>query len=450
MIYCWFSLAASILFLFTANALSANSSLRIPFPFDVKRAKEFYLSDGVDFRQSNNNATNINFCFEKALSLAGFGYWCSIQGDAYGNEYGYGFGLYAYAYNYETKTLHPTDVCQAIEEQEWKEVPEYCYYGVCPLPRTFDACSYRSGIIRSIQKRSGNHGSMFSLASPMYLPVPFILGCTKIFTAEELVMEIIFAQEKVLVEEGQIECFINEIITLAHINHQNVIKFLGCCLETEAPILVYEFTSNGTLFDYIHDWKNGKVSMPHWDILMEIASESAAGLAYLHSSSIIHGNVKSSNILLTDCLAKVAGFGPPSLVPSNESQISTLVQRTLGYLDPEYFVTGQLTDKSDVYSFGVVLVEILTGEKPISFNRPENQRIITCLFLLSMDQQNSLFQILAPQVKEENKEQVRAVAELAKQCLKLSSAERPTMEEVAGELKRLSLLSDTYLTVHVS
>ncbi|PRQ50203.1 putative protein kinase RLK-Pelle-WAK family [Rosa chinensis] len=344
---------------------------------------------------------------------------------------------------------------------------------------------------------------MFSLASPMYLPVPFILGCyfflslllyvllgiyssvkknifihlkfklfkknggllleqhianshgpgagcTKIFTAEELVMEIIFAQEKVLVEEGQIECFINEIITLAHINHQNVIKFLGCCLETEAPILVYEFTSNGTLFDYIHDWKNGKVSMPHWDILMEIASESAAGLAYLHSSSIIHGNVKSSNILLTDCLAKVAGFGPPSLVPSNESQISTLVQRTLGYLDPEYFVTGQLTDKSDVYSFGVVLVEILTGEKPISFNRPENQRIITCLFLLSMDQQNSLFQILAPQVKEENKEQVRAVAELAKQCLKLSSAERPTMEEVAGELKRLSLLSDTYLTVHVS
>ncbi|XP_040371391.1 putative wall-associated receptor kinase-like 16 isoform X3 [Rosa chinensis] len=440
MIYCWFSLAASILFLFTANALSANSSLRIPFPFDVKRAKEFYLSDGVDFRQSNNNATNINFCFEKALSLAGFGYWCSIQGDAYGNEYGYGFGLYAYAYNYETKTLHPTDVCQG------------CYFFLSLLLYVL------LGIYSSVKKNIFIHlkFKLFKKNGGLLLEQHIAnshgpgAGCTKIFTAEELVMEIIFAQEKVLVEEGQIECFINEIITLAHINHQNVIKFLGCCLETEAPILVYEFTSNGTLFDYIHDWKNGKVSMPHWDILMEIASESAAGLAYLHSSSIIHGNVKSSNILLTDCLAKVAGFGPPSLVPSNESQISTLVQRTLGYLDPEYFVTGQLTDKSDVYSFGVVLVEILTGEKPISFNRPENQRIITCLFLLSMDQQNSLFQILAPQVKEENKEQVRAVAELAKQCLKLSSAERPTMEEVAGELKRLSLLSDTYLTVHVS
>ncbi|KAL6183032.1 hypothetical protein ACLB2K_044443 [Fragaria x ananassa] len=80
-------------------------------------------------------------------------------------------------------------------------------------------------------------------------------------------------------------------------------------------------------------------------------------------------------------------------------------------------------------------------------SRQENQRIIVCHFLLSMEKQDGLYQILAPQVKEENKEQVRAVAELAKQCLKLSSAERPTMEELARELKRLS---DTYLTVHVN
>lgn len=93
------------------------------------------------------------------------------------------------------------------------------------------------------------------------------------------------------------------------------------------------------------------------------------------------------------------------------------------------------------------MIEILTGEKPICFTRPENRRIITSHFLLSMELQNGLFQILAPQVKEENKEQVGAVAELAKRCLKLDSAERPTMEEVAGELKRLS---DTYLTVHVN
>ncbi|XP_004298131.1 PREDICTED: wall-associated receptor kinase 5-like [Fragaria vesca subsp. vesca] len=261
------------------------------------------------------------------------------------------------------------------------------------------------------------------------------------------VREMVFVKEKVQVEEGRIERFINEIISFAQVNHQNVIKLFGCCLETEAPILVYEFVSNGSLYDYIHDRRNGENSVPYWDILMEITAESAAGLSYLHSLSIIHGNVKSSNILMTDCLAKVAGFGPLRLIPSNESQTSTLFQRTLGYLDPEYLITGQLTEKSDVYSFGVVLVEILTGEKPIDYYRPESQRIITSHFLLSMESQNGLLQIHAPQVKEDNKEQVTAVAELAKRCLKLSSAERPTMEEVAGELKTMS---DTYITVHVS
>ncbi|XP_020412197.1 uncharacterized protein LOC18784974 isoform X2 [Prunus persica] len=120
--------------------------------------------------------------------------------------------------------------------------------------------------------------------------------------------------EKV-VAEGQIEHFISEILTLTKVNHQNLVKFLGCCLETEAPVLVYELACNGTLFDYIHH-TNEKSSLP-WDILLKIVTESAVALAYLHSATdsskqmIIHGNVKSSNILLTDCfMAKISGFGP--------------------------------------------------------------------------------------------------------------------------------------------
>ncbi|KAM1880626.1 hypothetical protein ACFX14_042336 [Malus domestica] len=155
---------------------------------------------------------------------------------------------------------------------------------------------------------------------------------------------------------------------------------------------------------------------------------------------IIHGNVNSSNILLSDCfVAKVFGFGSSRFVrvPRNESQMNTLVQQTVGYLDPEYLQTGQLTDKSDVYSFGVVLLDLLTGEMPLSFNRPENRRIITSHFVSSVEQ-NDIFQVVVPQlVNEGNREQLRAVAELAKSCLKLSSAERPAMEEVAGELRRL-------------
>ncbi|XP_024159428.1 wall-associated receptor kinase-like 8 isoform X1 [Rosa chinensis] len=266
-------------------------------------------------------------------------------------------------------------------------------------------------------------------------------GCTIIFTSKEIEMAVDYHTKSHIFGpgEGGVDRFIDEIITLTGINHQNMVKFLGCCLETEAPILVYELASNGTLLDYIHH-TNGKRSLS-WETLLKIASESAAGLNYLHSASIIHGNVKSSNVLLTDrFVAKVAGFGPPRLFPTNESQISTLLQRTLGYLDPEYLHKGQLTDKSDVYSFGMVLLEIVTGEKPISFGRPESQRIISSHFISSMELQSGLFhEIVWPQiVREGDREQVRAVAELAKRCLKLSSAERPTMEEVARELKRLS------------
>ncbi|KAL6132346.1 hypothetical protein ACLB2K_070717 [Fragaria x ananassa] len=266
-------------------------------------------------------------------------------------------------------------------------------------------------------------------------------GRTTIFTSKELEMTMSYHKKSHTFgpEDYGVQRFVNEIITLTQINHQNVVKFLGCCLETEAPILVYELASNGTLFDYIHH-RNGRSSLP-WDTLLKIASESAAALAYLHSASIIHGNVKSSNILLTDCfLAKVVGLRPSRLVPSNESQISTLFQRTLGYLDPEYLHKGQLTDKSDVYSFGMVLLEIVTGEKPISFGRPECQRIISSHFVLSMESQSGLFdQIVGTQVlkQEQEQEQVRAVAELAKRCLSLSSAERPAMEEVARELTML-------------
>ncbi|KAL6223013.1 hypothetical protein ACLB2K_006403 [Fragaria x ananassa] len=261
-------------------------------------------------------------------------------------------------------------------------------------------------------------------------------GMTSIYTAEQLQMATDCYQKKLRdkVVEGRVGSFINEIIALAQMNHENLVKFMGCCLETDAPILVYKLTSNGTLFDYIN-LTNGKVKLS-WNVLLKIASESAAALAYIHSSSAgdgskptIHGNVKSTNILLTDYFAaKVSGFWPSWLVPANESQMGTCILRTLGYTDPGYLCSGQLTEKSDVYSFGVVLVEILSQEKPISFDRPEN----------------GFFRVVDPQlVNKGNQEQVKAVAELAKRCLHMNSAERPLMKEVAEELKRLSGMCPT-------
>ncbi|KAF8024972.1 hypothetical protein BT93_F1966 [Corymbia citriodora subsp. variegata] len=248
------------------------------------------------------------------------------------------------------------------------------------------------------------------------------------------------------VDRSQIEQFINEVIVLSQINHRNVVKLLGCCLETEVPLLVYEFVNNGTLFDHIHD--PNKSSKLSWKTRLRIASETAGVLSYLHSAAsipIIHRDVKSANILLdANYTAKVSDFGASRLIPLDQTQLFTMVQGTWGYLDPEYLHTSQLTEKSDVYSFGVVLVELLTGKKALSFDRLEEERSLAMYFLSSLES-NKLFQIVEEVITNEGiNEQVREVANLAKRCLTIKGEERPTMKEVATELEGLRAMANHF------
>ncbi|KAM2273662.1 hypothetical protein ACFX1S_043570 [Malus domestica] len=244
-----------------------------------------------------------------------------------------------------------------------------------------------------------------------------------------------------MVDQSQIEQFINEVVVLSQINHRNVVKLLGCCFETEVPLLVYEFVNHGTLFEYIHNTtKSSKFNAP-WEIRLRIATETAGVLSYLHSAAsvpIIHRDVKSTNILLDENLtAKVSDFGASRLVPMDTAQLSTMVQGTLGYLDPEYLQTSQLTEKSDVYSFGVLLVELLTRQKALSFDRPEEERNLAMYFLSAL-KDDCLLQVLDDCiVTEANVEQLKEVSNLAKRCLRVKGEERPTMKEVAMELEGL-------------
>ncbi|XP_057865962.2 wall-associated receptor kinase-like 8 [Cryptomeria japonica] len=241
------------------------------------------------------------------------------------------------------------------------------------------------------------------------------------------------------VDSRQIDQFINEVCILSQINHRNVVKLLGCCLETSVPLLVYEYISNGTLFDHLHGNKQNWQQIP-WEKRLCIATETAEALSYLHSAAsipIVHRDVKSSNILLdNDYIPKVADFGVSRLVPMGQTHITTVVHGTLGYLDPEYVQTVQLTEKSDVYSFGVVLAELLTGLRPVSYDRMDNHSNLAIYFLSTINT-TGVGEIIDPRldVKEgKNRESMRRVAALAKECLSVEGEKRPSMKEVVQEL----------------
>ncbi|XLS67229.1 hypothetical protein HN51_018252 [Arachis hypogaea] len=245
-------------------------------------------------------------------------------------------------------------------------------------------------------------------------------------------------------DQSQIEQFINEVVILSQINHTNVVKLLGCCLETQVPLLVYEFIQGGTLDDHLHG-QNQSLKL-NWKTRLRIAAETAGALAYLHSATcppIIHRDVKTTNILLDHNLkAKVSDFGASKIVPLDKAELSTLVQGTVGYLDPEYFHTSHLTEKSDVYSFGVVLAELLTGRKALCFDLPEDDRNLAMYFISSMNK-GRLLQILDNQIRNEAKpEQLMEFANIAKRCLRLKGEERPTMKEVATELEGLRIMEN--------
>ncbi|CAF2109821.1 BnaC08g19780D [Brassica napus] len=245
---------------------------------------------------------------------------------------------------------------------------------------------------------------------------------------------------------SQVEQFINEVLVLSQINHRNVVKLLGCCLETEVPLLVYEFINSGTLSDHLH----GSLFGPSltWEQRLRIAVEIAGTLAYLHSSAsipIIHRDVKTGNILLDENLtAKVADFGASRFIPMDKEQLTTMVQGTPGYLDPEYYNTGLLNEKSDVYSFGVVLMELLSAKKALCFERPQQSKHLLSYFASAI-KENRLHEVIDEKVINENNwKEIEEAVRVAMECTRVTGEERPLMTEVAAKLEGLRVAKDKH------
>jgi len=237
--------------------------------------------------------------------------------------------------------------------------------------------------------------------------------------------------------------FKNEIELLSRVHHKNLVSLVGFCYEQGEQMLVYEYISNGTLRDNIVG-KSGKYL--DWKMRLQIALGSARGLAYLHELAdppIIHRDIKSTNILLDENLnAKVADFGLSKLIADTQKgHVSTQVKGTLGYLDPEYYMTQQLSEKSDVYSFGVVMLELVTARLPI-----EKGTYIVREVKAVIDQYDQeyygLREKMDPKIVNQAKNVgLRKFVQLALECVNDSAVDRPSMNEVVKEIE-IILLND--------
>nr|CAD1836005.1 unnamed protein product [Ananas comosus var. bracteatus] len=229
--------------------------------------------------------------------------------------------------------------------------------------------------------------------------------------------------------------FQNEIQTLQRIEHLNLVRFHGYLEHEGEKIIVVEYVPNGNLREHL-DCLHGKPL----DLAtrLDIAIDVAHAVTYLHMYSdhpVIHRDIKSSNILLTDNLrAKVADFGFAKLAPTEAdvTHVSTQVKGTAGYLDPEYLRTYQLTEKSDVYSFGVLLVELVSGRRPIEPKRELNERI-TAKWAMRKFTEGKAIETLDPNISPspENYLAVEKIYELTLRCLAPTRNSRPSMRRSA-------------------
>uniref|UniRef100_A0A1D1ZA75 Putative LRR receptor-like serine/threonine-protein kinase At1g56130 n=1 Tax=Anthurium amnicola TaxID=1678845 RepID=A0A1D1ZA75_9ARAE len=186
---------------------------------------------------------------------------------------------------------------------------------------------------------------------------------------------------KVLSSESKqgVQEFLSELKTIANIVHENLVELLGCCVEENNRILVYNYLVNNSLAQTLLVQGHSGLTF-NWRNRTKICIGVARGLAYLHEEVkpyVVHRDIKASNILLDkDLTPKISDFGLAKLFPANKTHISTRVAGTIGYLAPEYALRGHLTRKADIYSFGVLLLEIVSGRCNTNTRLPSEDQFL--------------------------------------------------------------------------
>ncbi|CAJ1975817.1 unnamed protein product [Sphenostylis stenocarpa] len=236
-------------------------------------------------------------------------------------------------------------------------------------------------------------------------------------------------------QQGEKE-FLVEVTTITSIQHKNLVRLLGCCIDGPQRILVYEYMKNRSLDLFIH---GNSDQFLDWRTRFQIILGIARGLQYLHEDShqrIVHRDIKASNILLDDKFQpKIGDFGLARFFPEDQAYLSTQFAGTLGYTAPEYAIRGELSEKADIYSFGVLLLEIICCRKNTEHTLPSEMQYLP-EYAWKVYENARILDIVDPRLQQHGfvEKDVMQAIHVAFLCLQPHAHLRPPMSEIVALL----------------